>query len=239
MKNTILNKRNFNLYNTQKRLVKSIPFLMVLFFLTGCSSITLHNINKLDSKKEYKQILTDVVILTSSGNGRIQYTNYQNLNECRKKHREFVEMMGKKNTLQAELLAREIKLNYLNKTDKPKRVLLLAPLIYTCTNEFPIMFGQLVNIHLYDIENISKDWDKSDIRTKINQIKMLSNDSIIYRKEYQILGGSEESFVDLSSDIASDLERLGILPQKVKTIEQVLKELEEKRNKAKKTALKN
>lgn len=214
-----------------KRKIFILIGLISIFLFTGCSTITLHNINRIDSKEEYKNILTDVAFLTTNGDAKITYNRYQPIDQCLKDFKGFIQLLGDNNTLHEELLAREIKLNYINQNDKPKKLLVLTPgMFYSCIQGNPLKLGQTVEIHLYDIESISNDWDKIDIHKKLKQISNLPNDLIIYRKEYFVFSADyKKNIARLSSDIALDLEELHLLPPKVKTIEDIKKQLEEKR----------
>ena len=205
--------------------------LLGILLFNGCSSLTLHNINKIDSQNKYKKALSDVVFLSYNGDSKIRYEIYQDSNQCQKDFTNFVKLIGKQNTLHKELLAREINLHYLNKNDKPKRLLALTPgPFYGCEQGSLFPIGQTVEINLFDIESISYNWDKIDIDKKMNSLKWLSNNLKIYRKEYFIFANDyEQNIVNLSSDIVMDLESLGILPSKRKTLEQVEKELALKR----------
>ncbi|RBQ32226.1 hypothetical protein CRU92_00520 [Arcobacter sp. FW59] len=203
-----------------KKIFISLLFIIVIF--SGCFSK--NNI----SKKESYKVLDEVTIIGLQDVIKIKYfESYNHLEKCKIRSTHYFDDIVNIKPLIKLLKEKNVKITYIEPTKK---------LLVIKAEEYISTYGigcepstMIVSLKLYDVENISKDWSKNNIKVYTENIKSLKDEMLIYSKEFRldsnfdlldtIFINSNNYEFDLSSN--KDIEKF--FKEVIKDLEKVMK----------------
>ncbi|MFW2581151.1 hypothetical protein [Aliarcobacter butzleri] len=175
-----------------KKILVSLLFVIVVF--SGCG--TKNNIAK---KEDYK-ILDEVSIIGSSSSGVTFSKYYTTPYKCKTMKEKYDKEILDLTPLKKLLEEKNIKIKYAEPT---KRILNINIISYLSILDNDCQPKDIsVRIELYDVEDISKNWNKENMKNYIKDIHSLQkNDKyLIYSKEF-ILDRYYNTFSSLNHSI--------------------------------------
>ncbi|QKF58722.1 hypothetical protein [Aliarcobacter lanthieri] len=199
-----------------------INLLFIIFIFSGCSQ----KVNNTSKNESYK-LLDEIVIVSEekdlditnapSSGMNVNYVNWGNgmgmapvftpnysfgsvncKNESEFYSNEIINNISKfKDLFRIQL----VRVN--NIYEPTKKLLKITPEKYDCTNNYIY-----VKATLYDVENISKNWNKTNVKQTVKQLESLDNKNIIYQNTF-ILDKTYSAFAidDFKKDSFSNVEK--------------------------------
>ncbi|MCG3658451.1 hypothetical protein [Aliarcobacter butzleri] len=160
-----------------KKIFISLVFFMTIF--SGCS--TKNNISNKDSYK----FLDEVSIIGIKDAIKIKYfESYNHLEKCKMRSNHYFNNIISVKPLIELLKEKNVKIRYIEPTKK---------LLVIKAEEYISTYGMgcepstmIVSLKLYDVENISKNWSKNNIKVYAEDIKSLNDKMLIYSKEFRL-----------------------------------------------------
>lgn len=218
-----------------KKVVQICILVSIVLLTSGC----IGSISNVSYNEKYKEKLTESLIMNRYGGMRISYKfnhySKENLLEtCKKKANELNSYLSKNNTIDEEFLARNIKLTTIQ--NARERVLIITPIEYksedtsSCTPK-----TMLVTAKLYDIEDLTKNWKNENLVQKMDKLINSKKRTLMWEATFDFnfykngIKLKEKDVLDnLSNLVINELNKTGLLPRKVKSIEEV-REIQAKR----------
>ncbi|MFY9084911.1 hypothetical protein [Aliarcobacter cryaerophilus] len=156
--------------------------LLILFF-SSCTNK--NNISNNISKKEDYKILDEVSIIGSESNNTIFSKYYTTPYKCKQMRKEYDKEILNTEFIKKWLQDKNVKIKYI---EPSKKILIIRPETYFSKLNSECKPNKIyINIELYDVEDISRNWNKDNIEVYAKDIKFLSKNNLIYSKEF-ILG---------------------------------------------------
>ncbi|RBQ28327.1 hypothetical protein [Aliarcobacter vitoriensis] len=159
--------------------------ISLLFISLGFSACgTKNNIYNNISKKENYKILDEVSIIGSESNSTT-FSKYSTTPyKCKQMRKEYDKEILNTTLISKLLQERNVKIKYIEPT---KKVLIIKPEGYFSKLDENCTPSRIdIKIELYDTEEISKNWNKDDIKNYANDIKFLNKDNLIYSQEFTL-----------------------------------------------------
>ena len=200
----------------------SISLLFAIFIFSGCSQ-KVNNISKNESYKLLDEIVIvaeqknlDITNAPSSGMN-VNYVNWGNgtgmspvftpnysvgSSLCKNESESYSNVIINNISKFKDLF--RIQLVKVNTIYEPtKKLLKITPEKYDCTNNYIY-----VKATLYDVENISKNWNKTNVQQTVKQIESLDDKNIIYQNMF-ILDKTYSAFSvdDFKKDSFANVEK--------------------------------
>lgn len=154
--------------------------IMIITF-SGCAK----TVNNIDKSEAYKA-LEEVTVIGQRKEFTIRYNHRQtSLRQCQQESNVYFEELSYVTKLGKLLENKNVKTTSI---DKPiKKLLIIRPILYEskfdarCSPD-----AMTVMVNLYDVEEVSKDWTKEDIKKVINDISALNEKNLIYSKNFYL-----------------------------------------------------
>ncbi|MFV7789897.1 hypothetical protein ACNSOP_07050 [Aliarcobacter lanthieri] len=164
-----------------KKIVLSLLFVIVVFSGCGAKNNIYNNI----SKNENYKILDEVAIIGSESKGTT-FSKYSTTPyKCKTMRKEYDKEILNTTLIEKSLKDKNVKIKYIEPT---KRILIIKPEEYFSKLDNDCKPSRIdIKIELYDVEEISKNWNKENIEIYVKDIKLLSKNNLIYSKEF-VLG---------------------------------------------------
>ena len=200
----------------------SINLLFIILIFSGCSQ----KVNNISKNESYK-LLDEIVIvaeqknldITNAPNSgmNVSYVNWGNgtgmspvftpnysisstlcKNESGSYSNEIINNMSKFKDL---FTIQRVRVNSIY--EPTKKLLKITPEKYDCANNYIY-----VKVTLYDVENISKNWNKTNVQQTVKQIESLDDKNIIYQNMF-ILDKTYSAFSvdDFKKDSFANVEK--------------------------------
>lgn len=158
-----------------------ITFSIIIMTFSGCAK-TVNNIEKNESYKT----LDEVTVVGQRKEFTIRYNHRQiSLRQCQQESNVYFEELSHITKLDKLLETKNVKSTGI---DKPiKKLLIIRPILYEskfdprCSPD-----AMTVMVNLYNVEEVSKDWTKEDIKKVINDISALNEKNLIYSKNFYL-----------------------------------------------------
>lgn len=169
-----------------KRILKFIVLIGVFLF-SGCAS-SVNNISKNESYKRLDEVAVigrqkELVITNST----LKYEPKPQEEKCKQQSRLIINQILNVSDFVDHLKARDIKINYFTDKESPKRLLIIQPIKYSSFGFECSYVSSVVQISLYEIENIPRDnlmeQDKINVE---KMIKNLTDKNLIYRENFYL-----------------------------------------------------
>lgn len=200
--------------------MRFILFVLLVVFFSGCVSTGVTNITK-DSR--YDTIRESAVIFGTSDFKKAS-------SECKKKIDETYRYLSRNHNLENELRTRNVKINYLE--NNPKYLIKMILETYGTKTKyngcFPSVIGVIVEIE--DISSITKSWtEKKSVGKKLNQLFANKDRKIIWKGKVTLALNKGAKLDDFSKILFESLDKSNVFPKKTKTMAEVEKIQEEKK----------
>lgn len=161
--------------------IKFFIALFVALAFTGCA----RTINNIDKSEAYKT-LEEVTVIGQRKEFTLRYNHRQtSLRQCQQESNVYFEELSHITKLDKLLESKNVKSTGI---DKPiKKLLIIRPVLYEskfdsrCSPD-----AMTVMVNLYDVEEISRDWTKEDVKKVIQEISALNEKNLIYSKSFYL-----------------------------------------------------
>lgn len=168
---------------------KNLTFLIVIsIFFSACSkypSLPSVDKNNISSKKEYEKKIDNLAIIYTMSNMKAKRND--NLSACMKEIKDTFSLVKRKNSfLKNELQLRDITTDVIDNIDENSTRLLKIDLrSFNTKDRFFCSAGQISLVaSLYDIKDLSKQWESKEKSKKILMLSQLESKNLIYQKEF-------------------------------------------------------